>query len=74
MQSNERSIIGFGVFKYARVVVFLKMTERTRLKLFQKPTKAYTEAHKEKNGKDVHMEVSQKWKEIEGFGFRTRRQ
>ena len=34
------------------------------LKLFQKLIKAYTEVHKEKNGKDVQLEVSAEWKEM----------
>ena len=39
------------------------MAESTRLKLFQKLIKAYTKAHKEKNEKDVQLEVSAEWKE-----------
>ena len=34
------------------------MAESTRLKL------SYTEAHKEKNGKDVQLEVSAEWNEM----------
>ena len=40
------------------------MAESTRLKLFQKLIKAYTEAHEEKSGKDVQLEVSAEWKEM----------
>ena len=40
------------------------MAESTRLKLFQKLIKAYTKAHKEKNEKDVQLEVSAEWKEM----------
>ena len=35
-----------------------------RLKLFQKLIEAYTDAYKEKHGKDVQLEVCIEWKEI----------
>ena len=50
-----------SIFKFAHVVVFLKMSESTILKLFQKLIKAYTKIHKEKSGKDVQLEVSGEW-------------
>ena len=46
------------MLKFAHVVAFLsllKMVVSTRLKLFQKLTAAYTDAYKEKNGKDVQL-------------------
>ena len=44
--------------------MFLKTAESTRLKLFQKLNKVYTEAQKEKNGKDAQLEVSAEWKKM----------
>ena len=44
--------------------MFLKIAESTRLKLFQKLNKVYTEAQKEKNGKDAQLEVSAEWKKM----------
>ena len=38
------------------------MAESTRFELFQKSD--YTEAHKEKNGKDVQLELSREWQEM----------
>ena len=58
LQLNECLIISCRVFKFARVVVFLKMTESTALKLIQKLIKAYAEAHKEKNWKNVQLGMS----------------
>ena len=43
------------------------MAESARLKLFQKLIKAYTEAHKEKNGKAVQLNVSAEWKKMKKF-------
>ena len=40
------------------------MAESARLKAFQKLIKAYTVAYKEKNGKDVQLEVSAEWKKM----------
>ena len=37
------------------VLSLLEMAESTRLKLFQKLIKAYTEAHEEKSRKDVQL-------------------
>ena len=56
------------VLKFAHVVAFLsllKMVVSTRLKLFQKLTAAYTDAYKEKNGKDVQLKClsnGKKWR------------
>ena len=55
------------MLNFAHVVVFLsllKVAESTRLKLFQKLVETYTDAYKEKNGKDLQLEVSVEWKEI----------
>ena len=38
--------------------------ESTRLKLFQKLIETYTEAHEDKNGKDLQLEASTDWKEV----------
>ena len=40
------------------------MAESTILKLFQKLIKAYTKVHKEKNRKDVQLEVSGEWRKV----------
>ena len=42
----------------------MKIAESTRLKLFQKLNKVYTEAQNEKNGKDAQLEVSAEWKKM----------
>ena len=42
----------------------LRMAVSRRLKLFQKLIEAYTDAYKEKNGRDVQLEVSVEWKEM----------
>ena len=55
------------MLKFARAVVFLSLlniTKSVRLKLFQKLIEAYTDACKEKNGKDVRLELYVEWKEI----------
>ena len=55
------------VLKFACVSVFLsllKMAESTRPKLFQEIREAYTDAYKEKNGKDVELGVSVKREKI----------
>ena len=64
LQLNECLIISCRVFKFARVIVFLKMTESTTLKLIQKLIKAYAEAHKEKNWKNVQLGMSAGWKDV----------
>ena len=43
------------------------MAKSARLKLFQKLIKGYTEAHKEKNGKAVQLNVSAEWKKMKKF-------
>ena len=40
------------------------MAESTRLKLFQKLIKTYTESHKENHAKDVLLELSGVWTKI----------
>ena len=60
LQLNERSITSCWVCKFARVVVLGKY----KIKLFQKLIETYTEAHKDKNGNDLQLEVSTDWKEV----------
>ena len=51
------------VVEYVNLLVLLCL-ESTRLKLFQKLIETYTEAHKDKNGNDLQLEVSTDWKEV----------
>ena len=73
---RKSTIISRGVFKFARMVVFFKMVESSRLKLFQKLIKAYTEAifKREKRERCVFGSVCrmEKNEEVEGFGLRSR--
>ena len=70
LQSNERSIISCWVFKFARIVVFIKMAESKRLKLFQKEKRKTKRERRERCAAESIYKMERN-EEVEGFGFRS---